>query len=679
MLLFLPTGCAIGDEEGETRPAGTAIGIDVEAIDKSIDPGNDFYRYANGNWLSTAEIPPDRTSIGAFDRAGETVEARLAALLEEIVGEPQQAGTPAALVRAYYRAYTDRAAIERAGLGPVRRDLARFAVIDDKAEFSAVLGQQMRADVDPLNNTDLTTENLFGLFVTRALGGEEVLPYLLQGGLGLPSRDAYLSGSAADERLLAAYRDHVARIMRLAGFNDPVARADAVVALEAKIAQAHVSRERSDDWASSAAVWSRDELEARAPGIDWERFLTAAGLSQQERFSAFHADAITGLSALVASEPLPVWRDWLAFHQINSHADVLPRAFDDAHFAFYGRRIDGRSEQRPLQQRAIRALNRHLGDALGQLYVGRYFDEASRRDILRMVAEIKQAFAARIRTAEWLDDEARAEALRKVRSMEVGIGYPDGWTDYGSLDLSQSGAYAATIAAERAAYRRQLAKIGEPLDPREWWIGAQEVNALNLPVQNALNFPAAILVPPFYDPRADPAANYGAIGAIIGHEISHSLDNKGANFDGTGLLRDWWSAQDREEFSRRADVLAEQFSAYRPFRDAMVDGRLTLGENIADLAGLAVAYDAYRASLNGKEPRVIEGFTGEQRFFIAWAQLWARKIRDEALRNRLRTDGHAPSRYRALTVRNIDAWYKAFDVQQGDRLYLAPADRARIW
>jgi endothelin-converting enzyme/putative endopeptidase len=659
---------------------GSEVGIDLAAMDTSARPGDDFYAYANGAWQRTTEIPADRSSIGAFYEAFLETERQNTELISGIVNSNPRAGTDAARIANFYNAYVNTAAIDAAGMAPAQGDLARFEAIANRGDLSRVLGEQVRADVDPLNATNFHTENLFGVFVTQGLATPgEVLPYILQGGLGLPEREYYLSSDPAMAQIRAQYRAYVEQLLTAAGIADAGARAQRIFDLETQIARAHVTREQSEDMAASATVWSRAELGQRAPGIDWDAFLAAAQLGNQQRFAAYHAPAITRIAALVASQPLQAWKDWLTFHQINTHADVLPSRIDQAHFAFYGTTLSGTPQQRDRAKRALDALNFHLGDAVGRAYVERYFLASAREDVQAMVVNIKHAFAQRIRGLDWMAPETRAEALRKVESIEVGVGYPDSWRDYSRYEVSPSNAYANAVNGERAEYAHQLAKLGHPMDRREWWMTPQTVNAVNLPVQNALNFPAAILQPPFFDPDADPAYNYGAIGAVIGHEISHSFDNNGAAFDYTGALRNWWTDADLASFRAQGDALARQYDAYEPLPGLHINGRLTLGENIADLAGLQAAYDAYHASLGGREAPVIDGLTGDQRFFLAYAQTWATKMRDEALRQRIATDGHAPGMYRALTVRNLDPWYQAFDVQEGQRLYLAPDQRVRVW
>ena len=672
-------GCNIGRQDPAAKGAGTALGIDASWLDKTVKPGDDFFHYANGSWAKITEIPADRSSIGSFTAATIKTETQLADLVSDIAkGDPAPDSDPGR-IKALYVSYMDTKAIEANGLAQIKPDLDRFAAIADTASLSHVLGEELRADVDPLNYTNYHTEHLLGLFVTQSLSGSAVMPYLLQGGLGMPEREYYLSADAKMSDLRKQYRAYIAAAFTVAGIADADAKAQRVFDLETRIAKAHATRAQSENMSASASEWSRADLERKAPGINWPAFLEAAQLGTQPRFAAYHADAITRLSALVASQPIDAWKDWLTFHQISTHADVISAKLDAQHFAFFGTALQGTKQQRPRDKRAIAAVNLALGDALGRQYVQKYFPASSKTEIQGMVTSIKSAFATRIEGLSWMAPSTKQEALEKVRGIVVGVGYPDNWKDYSGYDAKPNSAYANVVAGERVRYAQQIAKIGKPMDRSEWWMNAQLVNAVNLPVQNALNFPAGILQRPFFDPKADAAYNYGAIGAVIGHEISHSFDNNGADFDATGKLRNWWTAADQAQFGRAGKALAAQYDAYEPLPGLRVNGSLTLGENIADVAGLAAAYDAYHASLKGKQPPVIDGYTGDQRFFIAYAQSWATKMRDEALRGRIATDGHAPGMYRAMTVRNLDAWYRAFDVQPGDKLYLPPEKRVKVW
>ena len=673
------SACSMGGQDKVAQAAGTALGIDTTALDKTVKPGDDFNLYANNSWVKRTEIPDDRSSMGGFTAADILTEKQLSDLISDVTKGDPSPDSDSGRVKALYASFLDTKTIDSAGMGPMKADLDRFMAITDVKSLSKVLGEQLRADVDPFNNTNFNTENLFGLFVTQALSGSAVMPYLLQGGLGMPEREYYLSSDAKMVGVRTKYRAFIAQLLTDAGIADADAKAQRIFDLETKIAQAHDTREKSENMRASSTEWTRGEMEKRAPGIDWAAFLGGAQLGKQEHFAAYHADAIARLSALVASQPIGAWKEWLVFHQINSHADVLPSKIDADRFAFYGTTLQGTKAQRPREKRAIRAVNAWLGDALGKLYVERYFPASSKNEIQGMVNNIKDAFATRVQTITWMAPSTRKEAIEKVRNIDVGIGYPDKWKDYSGYTLKPDTAYANAIGGEQTRYAQQIAKIGKPLDRREWWMNSQLVNAVNLPVQNALNFPAAILQRPFFDPKADAAYNYGAIGSVIGHEISHSFDNNGADFDSSGKLRNWWTPADQAHFRTAGKALAAQFSAYEPFPGLHVNGDLTLGENIADVAGLAAALDAYHASLKGKQAPVIAGYTGDQRFFISYAQSRATKMRDEALRGRIATDGHAPGMYRAMTVRNLDAWYRAFDVQPGDKLYLPPEKRVKVW
>jgi predicted metalloendopeptidase len=656
---------------------GTAIGINLSWMDKSAVPGDDFYKYANGNWKT--EIPPDRSRIGGFWIADQVREKNTRELFDNILKAKPTSGNDA-LIANYYNAYLNTDAIDKAGIAPAKADLDAIARIADKKQLSAAIGGAIRADTDPLNATNFQTQNLFGVFVTQGLAtpGEQ-LPYLMQGGIGLPDAQYYISDDAKMADARAKYRAYIATILKAANYADADAAAGRIMELETRIAKAHEPREQSEEFKNGAQVWTRTQLEQKAPGIDWASLLNAAQLGSVQKFDAYHFAAIPRLAALVGSEPLQNWKDWLAFHQLNKQANVLPKPFRDASFAFYGTTLAGTPQQRPRDILALNATSNSLQDAVGKAYVDKYFPASSKAEIQKMVDNIKAAFARRVQAIDWMASSTKEEALKKVRNIVVGVGYPDTWRDYSGLQISADNAYANQKNAALAEYKHQIAKIGKPLNRAEWWMPPQLVNAVNLPVQNALNFPAAILVKPFFDPNADAAFNYGGIGATIGHEISHSFDNGGALFDATGALRNWWTPADLKRFTAAGDALANQFDQYEALPGLHVNGKLTLSENIADVAGLAAAYDAYRASIGGKELPVVDGLTGDQRFFLAFSQSWAVKSRPETLRQIVLTNGHAPEQFRALTVRNLDAWYPAFGVKPGQKLYLPPDKRVKIW
>ena len=661
-------------------PAPSAGGVDLAGRDMAVKPGDDFEAHANGGWRARTEIPADRSSTGTFLDVFKKAEARNADIIQSAAKSNPAAGTDARRIADDYAAFMDTAGIEKRGLGPVQPELARIAALKDKGALAAFLGSTIRSDTDPINDTNFSTENLFGLFVTQSLDDpSRTVPYLMQGGLGLPDRDYYLSKTPEMAEVRTTYRAYVEKLLTLAGVSDAAARADRIVALEMKIATVHADIETSQDIHKSNNPWTRADFAAKAPGLDWAAFFTAAELPSQQDFFAWQPAAITGLSALVASEPLQSWQDWLTFHRINEVTFALPKALDDAHFDFYGKTLNGTPQQRTRDKRAIAEVNTDLGDAVGQIYARHYFPASSKADIQTMVKGILAAFDRRVAALDWMAPATKAEARRKIETMRVGIGYPETWRSYAALDIRADDPVGNFRRAQLAEYRHQIGKIGKPVDRAEWWMTPQTVNAVNLPLQNALNFPAAILEAPFYDPKADPAVNYGSIGATIGHEVSHSFDNTGADFDAEGRLRNWWTPSDFQHFEQAGAALAAQYDAYVALPGLNLKGKQELGENIADLAGLTAAYEAYHASLGGKPAPVIAGMTGDQRFFLAFAQSWREKIRDKALRTRVATDVHAPARFRAQTVRNLDAWYKAFGVTPGSTLYLPPDKRVRVW
>jgi len=657
------------------------LGLDTAGMDRSVRPGDDFFRYANGAWLAHTAIPADRSSYGGFNIADERAAARLAELIEGIAAA---AGAPAdseqGKIADFYTSYLDTAAVAAAGLAPLRPVLAEIAAIGDRTALARFMGTTMRADVDVINDAELSTENLFGLWVDQDFDDPtRNSAALLQGGLALPDRDYYLDSSAAMVETRTAYRAHVETMLRLAGFADAAPMADAILQLETRIAAAHWNREDTWDAVKGNNHWARADFPTKAPGLAWDAFFTAAGLGDLSTFVAWQPSAITGLSALVASEPLASWRALLAYHAIEHRAAVLPAAFDREHFAFFGTALSGVQAQATRAKRAVDATSAALGFAVGRRYVERYFPASAKQSAETMVAGIVRAFDARIDALTWMAPATKAEAKQKLRTLKVSVGYPDRWPDYRGLEIVAGDAYGNAERLERFAYHRNLVKLHAPVDRDEWSMTPQTVNAVNMPAMNALNFPAAILEPPFFDAARPAVMNYAAIGAVIGHEISHSFDNLGAEFDANGRLRNWWTPDDSAHFAQAAERLVQQYNAYRPFPDLALNGRLTLTENMADLAGLTAAYDAYRAAEGGTEAPTVARFTGDQQFFLSFAQMWRSKYRDPALRQTIVTNGHAPGPYRALTVRNIDAWYRAFGVEPGAALYLAPGERVRIW
>ena len=674
-LLLTSAACT----QSTTQPAGTLAGVDQSLIDKGAQPGDDFNAYANGAWTKTAVIPDDRSSTGVSLDVFKVAEQRNRELIEGMAKANAAAGTDDRRIADYYAAYVDTAGIDKRGMAPLKSQLDAITALKDKGGLSAMLGSTMRADTDPLNASNFHTENLFGLFVTQDLNRPDVtIPYLMQGGLGLPDRDYYVSAKPEMAELRTAYRAYVEKLLTLAGVSDAAARADRIVALENKIAQAHFDIVASQD-AHKAESWKKGDFATRAPGIDWAAYWNAANLPNQQDFSVWQPAAITKLSALVASEPIQAWQDWLTFHTINQLTPVLPTPIRDASFDFYGKTLNGTVAQQARDKQGIAAVNGALGDAVGKIYADKYFPASSKAEIQGMVKNIVAAFDSRLKALPWLAPATKDEARKKLAVLIVGVGYPETWRDYASLDIKADDPVGNLERARLYEYRHQIGKIGKPVDRHEWWMTPQTVNAVNLPVQNALNFPAAILETPYFDAKFDAAANYGAIGSVIGHEISHSFDNLGADFDSTGKLHNWWTAADLKHFEDSGKALATQYDGYEAFPGLHLNGTQELGENIADVAGLTAAYEAYHTSLGGKPAPVIDGLTGDQRFFLAFAQGWRTKMRDKSLRARIATDVHAPAMWRVDTVRNLDAWYQAFSVKPGQKLYLAPDQRVHVW
>jgi predicted metalloendopeptidase len=663
----------------ESAPA-IAHGLDVAGIDRSLQPGADFFAYTNGNWVKTAQIPPDRSGYGVGDILIEITDKRTAALIQEAGAHSASQSVESRQVGDYYAGFMDEAGIEARGLQPLAPTLRRIAAIADRGALSRELGSTLRADVDILNATNLHTGNIFGLWIAADLNDPaRYIPFLVQGGLDMPDREYYLDSSAPMVAIRAQYRTHIERVLGLAHIADAHAKAARIYDLEHSIAAVHGSREESEDVLKGNNHWALADFASRARGLDWNAFFKAARLGGQNDFTVWQPQAVIGISALAANQSLDTWKDYLAFHAIERAADYLPKAFVDERFAFHGHVLSGTPALRDRWKRGVDATSAALGEAVGKLYVQHYFSPAEKARAEAMVRNLVTAFGQRIDNLDWMAAQTKVKAKEKLATLKVGVGYPDKWRDYSGLKIVRDDAFGNFERSEEFEYQRNLAKLGKPVDRAEWAMTPQLVNAVNLPVMNALNFPAAILQPPFFDPERPVVMDYGAIGATIGHEISHSFDDQGALFDASGRLHNWWTPQDLAHFKASAARLVAQYNAYRPFPDLAVNGKQTLSENIADVAGLTVSYDAYRLAMNGKTAPVTQGFTPDQQFFVSFAQSWRQKIREPALRQRIIADGHAPDQYRADTVRNIDAWYPAFDVKSGQALYLAPQDRVHMW
>jgi len=655
-------------------------GISIPHMDPAVRPGDNFYLYANGGFIAHTKLPPDRASIGVFNALVDLSFKQVASIIDDATKANAPAGSDERKIADLYKSYMDEAAIESHGVPALKPHLAEIDAIHTPHDLARALGQSVRADVDALNLGQFHTANLFGLWVAPSFNDpNHYAPYLLQGGIELPNRDYYLDDSENMKSIRAKYQTHVATMFRLAGLSDPEARATRVLALETAIAEKQISLADSEDIHKANNPWHPADFTAKAPGLDWPEFFTAAGLDKQDVFLVWQPSAFTGEAALVASQPIDAWKDLLAYHLIENHAPAISKAIAAERFAFFGTTLSGTPQQRPRDFRAQAIVSATLGDPVGKIYAKRFFPPEAKAQVESMVANLIAAFHARLEDITWMAPATKKEALTKLGTLKVSVGYPDHWRSYAAYQVSPDNLFANLWNADLFEYHYSLGRIGQPTDRTEWCMEPQTVNAVNLPLDNSLNFPAAILQPPFFDPKAPAAHNYGAIGTIIGHEISHTFDSEGAAFDSEGRVRNWWTPEDLAHFETVTSALAAQYDTYEPFPGVHVKGKQVLGEAIADVAGLAAALDAFHASLKGNAAPKVANFAGDQQFFIAFAQNWASVTRDAALRQQVLTDPHPPGQYRALTVRNEYGWYTAFDIQPTDKLYLAPKDRVRIW
>jgi endothelin-converting enzyme/putative endopeptidase len=666
----------------QIKPQTDVHGVHPANMAPSAIPGDAWYTYANGTYLARTEIPADRTSISGFSTLADIVNKRVAALIEAAAKSPASADKKK--IADLYASYLDEKSIDAHGLASLKPHLEALNTIKTPHDLANALGLTLRADVDALNNTNFHTANLFGLWVAPGFNDpDHYAPYLMQGGLQLPTRDYYLTDSPRMKSIRDKYLTHIATMLQLAGVAtsaaDATARAQSVLDLETAIAKVHISLADSENIDKANNPWSASDFPTKAPGLDWPTYFAAAGLAKQPGFIVWQPTAITAEAALVPSTPIATWKSWLAYHLIEQYATATSTPLANERFAFSGTVLTGATQQRPRDQRAVALVNQVLGDAVGQLYAAQYFPAADKAKVEEMVHNLLAAFRVRLENLTWMAPATKAEALRKLGTLQVGIGYPDHWRSYTALTISPTDLFGNLWRASLFDYQYSLARIGKPTERSEWCMTPQTVNAVNLPLDNGLNFPAAIFGPPFFDPKAPDAVNYGAIGTVIGHEISHTFDSEGAAFDSQGKVRNWWTDADRKHFDASIEALAQQYDAYAPFPDLHLNGHQTLGENIADLAGITASHDAWLASLDGKPAPVVGGFTGEQQFFLGYAQSEAGKAREAALRNQVLTDPHSPSEYRADTVRNLDAWYAAFVVKPTQTLYLAPDQRVHIW
>ena len=650
--------------------------VNDPGVDRSIKPGDDFYRYANGTWLRSAAIP---AGLDAYDSRlmmkKESAE-RIRGLLQDAAASHSPNGTVAQKVGDYYASVMDEAAIEAKGLSPLADQMATIAAISDRKVLSSYIGSTLNSEVDGLI---ANSDHVFGVWINQGFeDSDHNLPHLWQGGLGLSDHNIYLDASPRMADLRAKYQAHGAATLKIAGFDDVDSRAATVLSLETKIAHAFAPDSDAADVSKQNNPWKRADFVIKAPGMDWAAFFDSAGMAGQSDFVVWQPSALTGVAALVQNEPIEAWKDYLRFHLLEHYAVVLPRS-PVAEAAAFSATGPGEPQTPRRGEIAIATTNGALGQAVGQLYAQRYFPPEAKIKAQAMARDLITAWGARIANLTWMSPQTKQKALAKLAAFEIGIGYPDQWIDFTSLEVVRGDAFGNMRRAEAFIRQRNLAQLKQPVDPVEWPINPQTPGAVIMFSPNAEFFSAAILQPPYFDAQGDAATNYGSAGAGMAHEIGHSFDELGNIYDAHGRIHGWWTSQDRERYKIAAARLKAQLDAYCPLPDLCVKGQQVLGESVNDLAGLTVAHDAYLLSLKGKPDVVIGGLTGEQRFFLSFARRW-RKIQTEpALRTQIATDTHAPGEYRADAVRNLDAWYEAFSVGQHDKLFVKPEKRVRIW
>ena len=666
---------ACGQQEAPTIAAGPGValksGIALENMDTSVRPGDDFFTYVNGKWISETEIPADKASYGGFAILADEAQEDVKAIIELSANGEFAKGTDEQKVGDLYKSYLDMNTRNARGVGPLKPELERIAALTDHEELAVYFATAGRRGYPvPVNIgqvADFKNPNYYMI-------------YAWQSGLGLPDREYYFMEDEASITIREKYVDHIEAMFELAGFEGAAAAATEIMDLETRIAAAHITKEAARDWPNNYNKVPLEQLNDVMPGFNWTGYIEEAGIAEIDGLVLMMTSYFEELDTVIAETPIETWQIYLKWVALNSRANALNEALDNQDFEFYGRVLQGREEQREAWRRAVTTVNGLLGEVVGKVYVKEHFPPEAKERMLELVGNLISAYEKSINELDWMSDETRAQALDKLSKFRPKIGYPDVWRDYSAVDIEVDDLFGNIERATVAEYDRELARQGGPVDREEWAMTPQTVNAYYMPPLNEIVFPAAILQPPFFNLEADDAVNYGAIGAVIGHEIGHGFDDKGSTFDGDGVMRNWWTDVDRTEFEARTARLVGQYDEYAPFEDLSVNGEFTLGENIGDLGGISIGLLAYKMSLDGEEPPVIDGFTGVQRVFLGYGQVWRSKSRDEALRQQIMTDPHSPAKYRANgAVRNVPEFYEAFNVAEGDAMYLPPEERVKIW
>lgn len=671
--LLVVAACGQTDDKAavDVSRAPLISGIDLQYMDKSVNPGDDFFSYVNGVWLQDTEIPADRSTFGGFSVLADESQANVRAIVEESASGDFATGTDEQKVGDLYKSYLDWDTRNARGLKPLQAELDRINSINDHADLAVYFAETVKR----------------GLDAPFALGQyadfknpTSYMVYAVQSGLGLPDRDYYLLDDEKSATIREQYIAHIEKMYGLAGLSGAAEAAGTIMALETRLATEQMKKEDTRDFVALYKKIPLGELDELMPKFNWDGYLAEAGLMELDGLVVMMRDYMRALDDIIVTTELDTWKTYLSWSALNNRAGRLTEELDKQNFEFYGKTLRGTPEQRPMWRRGVNTVNASLGEIVGKVYVKRHFPPEAKERMLTLVGNLINAYDKSIKELDWMTDETRAEALDKLSKFTPKIGYPDKWRDYSALSIEPDDLYGNLERAALAEYERLLDRQGGPVDRSEWGMTPQTVNAYYSPALNEIVFPAAILQPPFFNLAADEAVNYGAIGAVIGHEIGHGFDDAGSTFDGDGVLRNWWTDEDRAEFEKRTAKLVDQYSAFRPFDDLAVNGEFTLGENIGDLGGISIGLLAYQMSLDGAEAPVIDGLTGTQRVFLGYGQVWRSKARDEALRMQIATDPHSPAKYRVNgVVRNVPEFYEAFDVQETAALYLPPEERVKIW
>ncbi|MEO7564413.1 MAG: M13-type metalloendopeptidase [Sphingomicrobium sp.] len=659
----MPAAAAEPSAPSAPKPQYGNYGFDSAGVDSAIAPGNDFYDYANGSWAKNTPIPADKSNYGSFNVLDDVSRERTRAIIDA------EAKDPASRIGQAYGSFMDTGAIEAKGLTPLEPWLNQVRSLNSRIDLARLYANASRLGID----------GPFGFYV----GQDDKSPdhyalFAVQSGLGMPDRDYYLSADSKQVEIKGKYLEHLTNVLTLAGETNPAARAKAILSFETAIAKVHWTKADSRDSDKTYNKMTLAQLRRNAPGVDFNLLFTALGAKVDSVIVA-QPSAVRGIARLLGTVPLGVLKDQILVRSIDSYASFLPQKFDKEAFAFNGTVLNGTPEQEPRWKRGVTFTSNTLGDDLSQLYVAKYFPPETKKAADALVQNVIAAMDRRIDNLDWMSAPTKTKAHAKLAAFTPKIGYPSQWRDMSALTLDRTDPLGNAMRSSIFEHEYEIGKLGGPIRRWEWGMTPMTINAYANPTMVEIVFPAAILQPPFFDPNADAAINYGGIGAVIGHELSHHFDDQGAKYDLTGRLVDWWTPGDTKAFQSRLDKLEQQYNAYEPLPALHVNGKLTMGENVADLAGLTIAHDAYIASLGGKPAPVIDGMTGDQRFYLGWAQVWRRNYRDANLRQRLLTDPHSPSAQRTDIVRNMDPWYPAFDVKTGQTLYLPPEQRVRIW